>query len=637
MNIPSLTILLAFAATVVVSAQQQPPPYSIGIFKPPPSYPPSPEPSLPPPSLPPLPQPPSFSPPPPALPNSETTTCVQDFSDVTLISQSSDVVVLSVSDWCSFVGTVPTFLVGKPADAMLTKDSTGNITQLSIFIDTIGTAVLSDSKFGPMLTVNLSNGTSFTNSLVLLLSKLVLTSGKRKLLQQTFPSAAQNISTFSNLCGKYNLPNNILSTKSCPNIPKYIAEYVTTPIGYDLLYSLIFGYICAINSGCAYVESQVLSLPPPPSSPSPPKSNNVPPAVVYPTDLDPVWVISADFNGDGHIDLATANTESTVSILLNNGDGTFAPTANYPTGIQPVLITFADFNGDDKVDLATVQNSDNSISILLGYGDGTFAPPVNYPAGSDPDWVNAADFNGDGHVDLVTANAGDTTVSIVFNKGDGTFAFPISYPTDYNPTAMTVADFNGDGRIDVATASYSASNVSILLNDNDITFFPHIDLPTGIYLGNEIFIGYQPAYMNTADFNGDGKIDIATAGNDGTVSILLGYGYGIARIYPVGSANPSAMAVADFNNDGHIDVATLRVNFFDTTVSIVFGRGDGTFSIPKAKNYLTFDVGGIEPLSVTVADFNGDGNIDLAIAFDDGSDQNLGILFGYGNGTFSDT
>jgi hypothetical protein len=371
---------------------------------------------------------------------------------------------------------------------------------------------------------------------------------------------------------------------------------------------------------------------------------------VYPTDIESVWLIIADFNGDGHIDLATANVVSTVSILLGNSDGTFGSTVNYPTGIQPVFITSGDFNGDDNVDLATIQDSDNSISILFGNGDGTFALPVNYSSTYFPLYIYSADFNGDGHIDLATANNGDgTSVSILLNNGDGTFASPIDYTTTYNLGGMTIGDFNGDHHIDVTTAVYGASNVSILLNNGNGTLGLPIDRSLDIYLGNDVFIGYYPLYINTTDFNGDGKIDIASANSDGTVSILLGYGYDIPEVYPIGGEDPSALAVADFNNDGHIDISTINANYsydtatstayYSTTLNIMFGHGDGTFSTPSVKNYLTsttflYD----NPVAITVADFNVDGNIDLAIASNGGGDyvSNVIILFGYGDGTFSD-
>ena len=306
---PCLTVLLAFSAAFVASAQPQSPPYITGIFKPPPSYPPSPEPSppphllqslnpppltspstTPPPSHPPTQLPPPLAAPPPP---SETTTCVQDFSDVTLTTQSTSSIVLSVPDWCSFVGTVPTFLVGKPADAILTKDSSGNITQVSIPISGIGTSVLYDTRFGPMLTVNLSNGTSLTNSFVFLLSKLVLTSitgrklqnsvsehtseYKRNLLQQ--PYSAQNCADFKTQCAKFNLPNSKLVTNVCTKVPRYIITACIASAGVpsDVIQcttALVAAYTCAINSGCAHVMRPEICLPPPPGTlvpiPAPP-------------------------------------------------------------------------------------------------------------------------------------------------------------------------------------------------------------------------------------------------------------------------------------------------------------------------------------------------------------------------------
>ena len=400
---------------------------------------------------------------------------------------------------------------------------------------------------------------------------------EEKLLQQNVQN--QDLNMFYNLCILYHLPNSILTTRFCP-IYSFVDNF-----GNDLsknIYYLIFDYICAINTGCAYV-GQHLTPPPPP-----PKSDSVPLAVSYPTDINPIGVIATDFNSDGHIDLATANGESTVSILLNNGDGTFAPTVDYPTGISfPVSITFADFNGDNKVDLATITETANLFTILLGDGHGRFAQQIADPIYSGPNWVDAADFNGDGHIDLATASYSTSTVNIVFNKGDGTFALPINYTTYYNPNAMTVADFNGDGHIDLATASYSTSTVSILLNKGDGTLIPGISSSTRPPNHGS---GYQPDYISTADFNGDGKIDIATANDDGTFSILLGYDYGIIAggnlvddvDYPA-----NAMDVADFNGDGHIDLVAVVLTFQNTAVNILFGNGDGTFSTPYVRSYLT--------------------------------------------------
>jgi hypothetical protein len=141
----------------------------------------------------------------------------------------------------------------------------------------------------------------------------------------------------------------------------------------------------------------------------------------------------ADFNADGKQDLAVVDNASpgAVSILLGNGDGTFAPQVQYATPNSPVALAVADFNGDGKLDLAVINNpppaagitspSAGSLSILLGVGDGTFQPHVDSAVGESPVAVVADDFTGDGNQDLAVVDQGDTAVSVLLGNGDGSF------------------------------------------------------------------------------------------------------------------------------------------------------------------------------------------------------------------------
>ena len=123
-----------------------------------------------------------------------------------------------------------------------------------------------------------------------------------------------------------------------------------------------------------------------------------------------------------------------------------------------------------------------TVSVFLGNGDGTFKPQVTYTVGTEPEGIAAADVNGDGKLDLIVTNTGidDSTVSVLLGNGDGTFQPQcLKYATASGPAGLVVADFNNDGKLDIATSNYYGDNVSILLGNGDGTFQAEVTYAAG--------------------------------------------------------------------------------------------------------------------------------------------------------------
>ena len=308
-----------------------------------------------------------------------------------------------------------------------------------------------------------------------------------------------------------------------------------------------------------------------------------------------------------------------MNVLLNRGNGTFAAAVEYPAGLGPYAVVAADLNGDAAPDLAVAARDSARVEVLLNHGDGTFAAAVDYIVGLGPEGVAAADLNGDGRLDLVSANSNAQSVSVLLNQGD-VFATAVNYATDTPPAAVTALDFNGDGKVDLATASLVAGKVELLLNLGNGTFGPATPIATGI----------QPTAIHAADFNGDGRPDLAftdSANTPGNVKVLLNPGVGAlapVRSFPVGKA-PSALVAADFNKDGRQDLAVA--NELSDSVSVLLGGGNGEFGPALAIT------GGSGPSGLSASDLNGDGSCDLAVANYYMSDVSL--LLNSGTGTFA--
>jgi hypothetical protein len=401
----------------------------------------------------------------------------------------------------------------------------------------------------------------------------------------------------------------------------------------------------------------------------------------------------ADLNNDGHLDIVATNGFSSISVLAGHGDGTFSVLHRYSiTSPGPFAgIVATDFNHDGNIDVAIPSGQ-------IFVGDGTGALTVGSSFGTSPQSsvVAVADINGDGVPDVVTSTRvacgmGDFgTTGLAIGNGDGTFQPVILFDSGgCNSTPkIGIGDFNGDGRQDVAVlggdgGSFGPDGLSILINSAG-DFFPAAELNEtsgtgGVAVGDfdgdgnpdlalsdgSVYLGHGDGtlkFLTNASLNGvavatgaftsDGKLSLVAAvecaqaacANGGQLAIAISKGDGTfqpAFLLPSGGFYAESVALGDFDNDGHLDAVVLN-NCTDVncdaaagSLTLFFGRGDGTFSVGTTLQVNQSVFGG-NPLALTVGDFNNDANLDIAVV-GTGSSSGPGIVSifpGNGDGTF---
>lgn len=334
--------------------------------------------------------------------------------------------------------------------------------------------------------------------------------------------------------------------------------------------------------------------------------------------------VAADFNGDGKPDLAGNAGTKAVSVMVNNGDGTFRPRTEFSVGFWTSDVAAGDFNGDGKTDLvATLQDPQLSLAFLPGAGSGSFGAPTFFanPTGFDAPAIVAGDINNDGKLDVVIMNgtncftascAPARTVVVMLGKGDGTFQPARVIDTGTHPTAIALGDFNRDGIKDLAVGG-SNTELSILLGAGDGSF---VAKPLMLLVpGGDQFASCND--VDVADFNRDGIQDIVVPlGNGNGNVVALGNGDGtfrmVTRYLDEAVSEPQSDAVADFNGDGFLDIARGMADGSRGLVHVLHGNGDGTFQ-PIARYAVPTTLANQAGGYLIGADFNGDGRPDLAL------------------------
>ncbi len=325
------------------------------------------------------------------------------------------------------------------------------------------------------------------------------------------------------------------------------------------------------------------------------------------TGESPSSVLAADLDGDGVLDLVTADARfDQVSFFSGLGGGRFAKSSGFDTGGEPNSLSAADLDGDQLLDLVTANSGSSEISILHGSSSLSFDPPLKLGTGRNPLFLLSCDLDGDGHFDLVTADSGDDQLSILTGRGFGQFSERRTVDTGVRPRSLASADLNHDGWLDLVCANQLSDDLSIFQGGEGVLSQPaqgSVRLDTG----------KRPSCVLAEDLNGDAYLDLVSAdfgddpvGSSAQLSIFPGNEEGFSQATAVRcpSGKPRFVASADLDRDGTLDLVsadTIPGDLHAGCLSVFWGIPE-----PDCTPGTTFMVGR-SPGCLLLIDLNEDG------------------------------
>ncbi len=387
-------------------------------------------------------------------------------------------------------------------------------------------------------------------------------------------------------------------------------------------------------------------------------------AIDFAVGTTPYSLVADDFNDDDLIDLAVVNfgtlTSSTISVLMGVGNGDFETPTEYlihSNVLHPESydIVSADISGDGIPDLAVTNSDSYDVSPFINEGNGVFSESTRLRPGGNPHGIIADDFNGDGNNDYAIAVYGDDNLVIAIDFGfvlsnlettavfAGTPGFSLKlYGSGFGQN--DIGQFNGSNR---STSFIDDNTLAMNLLSSDLTSFGLFDvnvfdpgynvttasLPIniqGVFVDKvDTSLGFSPDYIASADFNKDGKNDLAILNSaDDQINIFNGNGssgFTSVSSYSTGD-NPSALTIADINGDNASDLVV--VNSDSNDLSIYLGNNASNFTEITESPLAV----GNNPKAVVVFDVDSDNRQDIIVA--NNSDNNIQIFLQQSDGSF---
>lgn len=380
-------------------------------------------------------------------------------------------------------------------------------------------------------------------------------------------------------------------------------------------------------------------------------------------------VVAGDLDGDGNLDAVAACLDGNLAVLLGNGDGTLNRVQLHPGGEQLFRVDVADVDGDGDLDAMATAPMDLGLSLFRGDGAGGFGDAERLAVGPSPSTVRLVDLDGDDIVDAVTGNPASGDVSVLRGRPDGSYAAARHYLAPLRPFVADALDVDDDGHADLLAGSQAGSGgelyvvggrdggfaaIEAQLHGTEIAAIEVADLDDdgrlewvigstaqravlvverdrdgGVLEQRPVLVDAEARALALADLDGDAHLDMVAALGSSAIASALGRGDGtFAEPAMLTLSAPAVdIAIADFDGDGAPDVAAASGRSNSPAVLIAYGLGDGQLAEPVA---LPLDR---TPYRILSADFDGDGNPDLAVAGTSGA--SITLLAGNGDRTFA--